>query len=1795
MFGSTSIAINPLPTPFTVTGGGGYCAGGVGVHIGTGSSEIGTTYQLLNGLSVAGGSAGTGSLIDFGAYTSAGYYTVQATNAAGCSATMPGSATVTINPLPNVYSITPSAPGNYCAGGTGVAVGLSGSGTGISYQLYNGSGPVTLVAGTGSPIGFGAQLAGSYTVIATNTTTSCSSNMTGSVSLAAYPLPTAYSVTGGGGYCAGGSGTDIGLSASNTGINYTLKNGSSAVATVAGVGAPIDFGLQSNVGTYTIIASDSTTLCTNTMSGSAVVSINHLPVATYIVTGGGQYCSGGTGVDISINNSDNGINYQLINAGAPVGAVLPGYTGTAIDFGMQTATGNYTVLATDATTSCSITLTGTATVSINPLPATAAVTGGGSYCNGTAGAPVGLSASGIGINYQLMNGSIAVGALVAGTGAALNFGLQIAGSYSAVATNPTTTCGANMSGTVTVTTDAALATYSLTGGGSYCSGGTGVRVGLAGSSVGNNYQLMYSGTSMGVSLSGTGETLDFGLQTAGGAYSVIATSVSTGCTATMPGTATVTINSLPNAYNVTGGGNYCPGGTGVNISLEGSDPALSYQLMRGTFASGPAITGTGSPINFGLQTALGSYDVVATNGTSSCTLNMTGSVSVGNYSLSVAFNVTGGGNYCPGAAGVHVGLSGSNTGVTYQLSNGEGLVGPAIAGSGYTLDFGLETAAGTYTVVASNTLTSCTNNMTGAASVTINALPATFNVTGGGNYCYAGSGLHVGLDGSATGTRYQLYNGTRTIGSLVTGTGRSLDFGAQTVAGIYTVIATGSATGCTATMAGSAPIGINPLPIVHVLSAGGSYCAGGAGIDVSLNASNSNINYQLYNGTAAVGSSAAGTGLLIDFGNQPAGAYSVIASDGTTGCQSTMSGVSTIIANPLPDAFTVMGGGDYCNGGTGVRITVSGSNSGISYQAFVDGVASSSPVTGTGSALSLRLRTASGTYAIQATNTAIGCTNTMTGTIAVGTYALPAAYTVTASSSNYCAGGAGVDIALSGSSAGINYQLYNGTTVMGSPVTGTGASLDFGLQTAAGTYTVVAANPATTCNNNMTGGATILINPLPATYATTGGGSYCNGGTGVHVGLDGSHTGISYQLYNGGAAIGSPITGSGLPVDFGLQAAAGDYTVMATNAATGCTNTMTGSVNVTIAPLPTLYTVTGGGNYCAGSTGVHIGLSGSDGGVDYQLYNGVAATGTPSVGTGIPVDLGLQTISGTYTINAVNPVTGCSSVMAGTAAVGINSLPVAYAMSGGGNYCPGGVGVPVSLGGSATGVTYQLYNGSALSGSAITGIAAPINFGLQTIAGTYKIIATNTTTGCMSNMSGIASVGINPLPGVYTLVGGGNYCAAGTGVHVGINSSATGINYQLYNGSAVGFPVAGTGGPVDFGLQTAAGTYTVVAADDATACTNNMAGSASVAIIPLVSPSVNLATSTGDTVCDGHSVTINSLVVNGGTTPAFSWSVNGTAVSVSGSSYTYVPADGDVVSVTMISSAACATPSSVSIAQSLAVLANGNPTISIAATPGQVVCQSTSVTFNNSNTFGGNPTFTWFVNGVNVGTTPSYTYTPASGDAIFAIMNSNYHCRLENSATNNRVTMEVDNNIPPSVAIAAYPGTEIAKGESLTLTASATNAGNTPLYQWYVNGIAVPGATDASLTGSNYNNGDSVSCQVTSTGGCAGLNGYSSVRIAVSTEGVQQITSAGSDIKLVPNPNKGIFTIKGTLGTTDDQEVTVEVTDMLGQVIFNEKVMAHSGTINEKVQLNGALPNGMYLLNLRSTSGNNVFHMVIEQ
>lgn len=247
--------------------------------------------------------------------------------------------------------------------------------------------------------------------------------------------PIIYQVQGGGGYCQGSSGALVTLSGSQNGVSYTLVVNGQPIESVFGTGAPISFAAQPLPGNYAIIAQSSSN-CISNMQGNVNVFIHPNP-NDQDVLGDPFICSSGsiTETSLVLDNSEIGINYQLIlNDTIPLGVPIPG-TGFGVSFGSQSLSGAYTVLATSNASGCSRYLTDTVNVQLLNGPTAFNVQGGGSFCAGSQGVNIDLSNSDNGINYQLFwNYSVPIGAAQIGTGSSLSFGNHsLEGLYTVVA------------------------------------------------------------------------------------------------------------------------------------------------------------------------------------------------------------------------------------------------------------------------------------------------------------------------------------------------------------------------------------------------------------------------------------------------------------------------------------------------------------------------------------------------------------------------------------------------------------------------------------------------------------------------------------------------------------------------------------------------------------------------------------------------------------------------------------------------------------------------------------------------------------------------------------------------------------------------------------------------------------------------------------------------------------------------------------------------------------------------------------------------------------------------------------------------------------------------------------------------------------------------------------------------------------------------------------------------------------------------------------------------------------------
>lgn len=130
-------------------------------------------------------------------------------------------------------------------------------------------------------------------------------------------------------------------------------------------------------GDFSISVSGSNTCGAGPASPQLNGTLTHQPEVFPLISGGG-YCTGQSGYEIKLVDSETAVEYQLYKDGTANGSPLPG-TGSMLSFGLQPV-GSYTVTAANGM--CTASMQGTSVnFIIDPPAAAAAPAGAGETCN----------------------------------------------------------------------------------------------------------------------------------------------------------------------------------------------------------------------------------------------------------------------------------------------------------------------------------------------------------------------------------------------------------------------------------------------------------------------------------------------------------------------------------------------------------------------------------------------------------------------------------------------------------------------------------------------------------------------------------------------------------------------------------------------------------------------------------------------------------------------------------------------------------------------------------------------------------------------------------------------------------------------------------------------------------------------------------------------------------------------------------------------------------------------------------------------------------------------------------------------------------------------------------------------------------------------------------------------------------------------------------------------------------------------------------------------------------------------
>lgn len=1413
-------------------------------------------------------------------------------------------------------------------------------------------------------------------------------------------------------------------------------------------------------GTYTILVRDPGS-CHGSISGTATVGN---PAA--IIANAGSPVTICSGQSTQLNGS-GGVLYSWSPATGLNDASIANPVAT------PSTTTVYTLTATNAIGQCAS--TSAVTVTVNPSPTAAITQLNLEICKGD---NTTLTASG-GDTYSWFPGGE--------TTASILVSPLITSSYTVTVLKNN---GCSDSTTASVDVLNSPDVFNVTGGGSFCTGGAGVAVGLSGSQNGVNYQLKLNGSDIGSTILGNGSAFSFGNQTLQGTYTVDALMVATSCSKTMNGNAVVVVNPVPDPPIV--------GAITQPTCAVATGSVAINSLPAGNWIINPgAIAGTGSSVTISGLSA-GTYAFTVTN-SAGCTSTPSANVIINvqpvtptaptlimvtqpTCQVATGSKLLGGlptGNWVlnPGATagtGLTYTISGLTAGTyAYTVTNAEGCTSLPSA------NFVIIAQPPTPVAPTISAITQPTCSVS-TGSITFNNLPAgNWTINPG---AITGTGINYTISGLTPGTySYTVTNesgctspassnvvieaaipvtpiigiitqptcsvstgsiiinglpaGTWTINpGAISGTGSSQTIAGLT-AGTYSYTVTNSL-GCVSSPTTNGVINIQPLtpsaPSVGAITHPTCTVATGSVTLNDLPAGNWTIN------PGAI----AGSGISKTISGIAVGTYTYTVTN-ESGCTSVSSANVVINAQPaIPSAPIVS---------SVIQTTCTVSTGSVILNGLPAGNWTINPGAIAGNTTSTTISgLVAGTYNFTVTQ---GCTSALSASIVINPQPLtPSAPTVGTITQPTCSVPTG-SVNLSGLPAG-NWVINPGANA------GTGLSTTLsGLATGNHAFTVTTSGG---CTSSLSADIVINVQPLTPSAPIIGTITQptCSVATGSVI-LSGLPSGV--WTINPGAIAGSgaSYTLSGIT--------SGTYTYTVTNA-TGCTSIASSSVIINTQPVtpsaPTAGAITQ--PTCAVATGSIV-LNGLPTGSWIINPGAIAGTGTSTTLSGLP--------SGTYNYTVTN-VSGCTSPATANIVIDVNpttpSAPTINLITQ--PTCEVATG-SVVLGGLPTG-------NWTINPGAISGTESSVTIS-DLIPGTYNYTVTNSV-GCTSLPSEdviiIANPGTPAAPTVGTITQPSCSVATGSVLLTGLPAGSWTINPGAVSGSGTSTTISGL----------ATGTYAFTV--------SNGVGCISLLSIDVIidsQPPTPLAPTLGAITQPTCATSTGSVVLNG--LPTGNWVINPGAISGTGASKTISGIAAGTYAFTVTNSFGCTSPATANV-----VIIQATPSAPIVG----VITQPTCSVSTGSVVLSGLPTGNWVINpGAIAGTGLSTTISNlAAGTRTFTVTNS-LGCTSLASANVVINTQPVTPAIPVIGAI-TQPTCAIATGNVIL---SGLPSGN-----WTINPGAIAGTgssyTVSSLVAGTYN------FTVTNASGCTSL---AAANVVIN---VQPVTPSAPAISSITQPTCEVAT-----------------------------------------------------------------------
>jgi hypothetical protein len=307
-----------------------------------------------------------------------------------------------------------------------------------------------------------------------------------------------------------------------------------------------------------------------------------------------------------------------------------------------------------------------------------------------------------------------------------------------------------------------------------------------------------------------------------------------------------------------------------------------------------------------------------------------------------------------------------------------------------------------------------------------------------------------------------------------------------------------------------------------------------------------------------------------------------------------------------------------------------------------------------------------------------------------------------------------------------------------------------------------------------------------------------------------------------------------------------------------------------------------------------------------------------------------------------------------------------------------------------------------------------------------------------------------------SLTADGPFCGSGTGQLTFTATAGTGPFTVVYNDGTGNRTVTGVVSGTPFNVftnpVTSTTTFTLISVGDNNGDSTRYTGFTGDTAVITVYPNVTAGINGNATACDSV-----SLTASGGIN--YAWG-GGASPNTAENSFT----TSGTYTVTVIGNGGC------SATASQLVTVNTTPNATLTPSGNTTFCSGDSVILSVNAA----SSYTWS----NGGTSQSITVTQSGNYAV--TVTGAGGC----TAVSTPVVVSVSSTITPTIQITANPSDTICAGTNVSFQSNVSGQGNSPSYEWFING-SFNGTTTDTFATSTLQNNDVITCLLTSSASCA--------------------------------------------------------------------------------------------------------------